>query len=258
MTSALLSIRGLAKRYRSGGRLVDAVQAVDLDLAAGETLALVGASGSGKTTLARMVMRLIEPSAGTIRFGDLDWLALQGGALRRARQRIQMVFQDPSASFHPRASIEQTLEDPLRLHSGFDALGRRQRLDELLEQVGLHSGYRHRMPQELSGGQRQRVAIARALATNPDLIVLDEPVSALDVSVRAQILNLLRDLQVRQRVAFLLISHDLAVVRAVSDRVAVMANGRIVETGPTAKVIAVPGHAATRALLDAVPRLPRP
>ena len=250
----LLAVNGLAKALGRGATLTQVLRGVDLDLRAGETLALVGGSGSGKTTLARIVMRLIEADAGAVRFDQGDLLALRGEPLRLARQRFQMVFQDPLGALNPRASIGRLLADPLRLHNlphGEDAVA------ALLRRVGLDPVLARRRPHEVSGGQRQRVNIARALATRPALLVLDEPVSSLDVSVRAQVLELLRGIQQDTGIACLFISHDLAVVRAVADRVAVMERGKIVETGPTAEVIANPRHEVTRALLAAAPRLGR-
>ena len=221
----------------------------------GETLALAGASGSGKTTLARCIVRLIEPDAGTIQFAGTDLTGLSAGGLRAIRPRVQMVFQDPLAAFNPRATVARIVEDPLRVHDLVPPAKRSAVVRDLLARVSLPVDIADRRPHELSGGQRQRVAIARAIATRPDLIVLDEPVSALDVSVRAQILNLLMDLQDETGVAYLLISHDLAVVRAVARRVAVMDAGRIVESGEPSQVLAAPQARATLALVQAVPRL---
>jgi len=251
----LLEIAGLRKTFRRAGQEVAALDGVDLSLAAGTTLALAGASGSGKSTLARCVVRLTDPDGGTIRFAGTDLLALRGEALRRARPQVQMVFQDPMAAFNPRATVERVLTDPLRVHALVPHAERRGRALELLDMVRLPAALVDRRPHELSGGQRQRIAIARALATRPRLVLLDEPVSALDVSVRNAVLNLLMDLQARSGVAYLLISHDLAVVRAVAAEVAVMAAGRIVERGVTAEVFAAPQAEATRGLLAAVPRL---
>ncbi len=248
----LLQVRRVAKSFGRGAAATPVLQGVNLDLRAGETLALVGNSGSGKTTLARIVMRLAEADAGAVEFEGHDLLALRGEPLRLARQRFQMVFQDPLGALNPRASIGRLLADPLRLHGlPWDeaaVLG-------LLRRVGLDADLLRRRPHEISGGQRQRVNIARALATRPSLLVLDEPVSSLDVGVRAQILALLRTIQHDSAIACLFISHDLAVVHAVADRVAVMDRGKIVETGPTGDVIRNPQHAATRALLAAAPRL---
>jgi len=248
----LLKVRGLAKSFGRSGSAIPVLQGVGIDLCAGETLALVGGSGSGKTTLARIVMRLVDADAGSVEFEGNNLLALAGEPLRRARQRFQMVFQDPLGALNPRASIGRLLADPLRLHGlpSDDAA-----VHALLVRVGLDANLMRRRPHEISGGQRQRVNIARALATQPSLLVLDEPVSSLDVGVRAQILDLLRHIQQDSAIACLFISHDLAVVRAVADRVAVMEMGTIVETGPTHDVIKNPRHPATRALLAAAPRL---
>lgn len=256
-STALLQIRGLTKRYGGRrGRLV--LDGIDLDVHANETLALVGGSGAGKTTLARIVLRLVEPDAGSVRFDGADLLAARGADLRARRRQLQMVFQDPLAAMNPRATVGRLLADPLRVHGIVAADQRPAAVAALLARVGLSAELAHRYPHELSGGQRQRVNIARALATRPRLLVLDEPVSALDVSVRAQILNLLKDVQRDQGLAFLFISHDLAVVRAIADRIAVMADGRIVEQGAVEAVLDAPRTEVTRALVEAVPRLPVP
>ncbi|WP_327207868.1 dipeptide/oligopeptide/nickel ABC transporter ATP-binding protein [Rhizobium johnstonii] len=254
MNDGLLSIENLSKGFSSSGRRVAALDNVSLTIAAGETLGLVGASGSGKSTLSRILLRLVAADAGSIRFEGEDWLALNGSPLRRRRARMQMVFQDPLAAFNPLASVGAVLDDPLRIHG----VAKDRRLGEiakLLERVGLTADHAARPVRALSGGQRQRVAIARAIATRPSLLVLDEAVSALDVTVRGRILELLVDLQEEQGIACLFISHDLAVVRAVSHRIAVMDGGRIVETGPAAAVVAAPQSEAARALVAAVPRL---
>jgi peptide/nickel transport system ATP-binding protein len=259
MSDAVLAVAGLSKRYgasRGGSYGVRALDGVDLEVRRGETLALVGGSGAGKTTLARIVMRLIEPDAGSIRFGGEDLLAMRGRGLRRLRGRLQMVFQDPLAALNPRATVGRLLADPLRVHRLGSRTGRATSVASLLTRVGLSTELAQRYPHELSGGQRQRVNIARALASGPELLVLDEPVSALDVSVRAQILNLLKDIQHTDGLAYLFVSHDLAVVRAIADRVAVMADGRIVETGPVEALMSSPRSELTRALIAAVPRLP--
>jgi peptide/nickel transport system ATP-binding protein len=248
----ILQVRGLHKTLGRGASLTRVLRSVDIDLREGETLALVGGSGSGKTTLARIVMRLIEADAGGVDFEGRDLLRLNGEALRKTRQRLQMVFQDPLGALNPRASIGRLLRDPLRLHGLPDG---EAAVAALLERVGLDAGLARRRPHEISGGQRQRVNIARALATHPRLLVLDEPVSSLDVRVRAQILDLLRKIQQEDGIACLFISHDLAVVHAVADRVAVMQGGLVVEAGATGDVITHPQHAATRALLAAAPRL---
>ena len=248
----LLAASNLQVALGRGAAANTVLHGVGLEIRPGETLALVGGSGSGKTTLARIVMRLIDADAGSVQFDGNNLLALRGEALRLARRRFQMVFQDPLGALNPRATIGRLLADPLRLHElphGDHAVA------TLMQRVGLDASLAQRRPHEVSGGQRQRVNIARALATQPALLVLDEPVSSLDVSVRAQILALLRDIQHDSGIACLFISHDLAVVRAVADRVAVMDGGRIVETGLTADIIGNPQHAVTRALLAAAPRL---
>jgi peptide/nickel transport system ATP-binding protein len=251
----LLEIRGLCKSFKRRGRTTIALRGVDLAIERGETLALAGASGSGKTTLARCIMRLIEADTGAIKFNGIDLTALRGAPLRVLRRRIQMVFQDPMAAFNPRATVARIIEDPLRVQRLEPSAERSAAVRRLLARVSVPADIADRRPHELSGGQRQRVAIARAIASRPDLIVLDEPVSSLDVSVRAQILNLLMDLQDETGVAYLFISHDLAVVRAVARRVAVMDAGRIVESGEPSQVLAAPREQATRALVRAVPRL---
>ncbi len=255
MNDMLLSIENLSKGFSSSGRRVAALDNVSLTIAAGETLGLVGASGSGKSTLSRILLRLLSADTGSIRFKGADWLALDGAPLRRKRARMQMVFQDPLAAFNPLATVSAVLDDPLRIH-GIAAKNQRPgEIAMLLERVGLTADHAARPVRSLSGGQRQRVAIARAIATRPSLLVLDEAVSALDVTVRGRILELLVDLQKEQGIACLFISHDLAVVRAVSHRIAVMDGGRIVETGPAAAVVAAPQSEAARALVAAVPRL---
>ena len=256
MSDLLLEAEGLTKTFRSAGRSVTALDAVSIRIARGETLGLVGPSGSGKSTLARVIMRLIAPDSGRLRFGGTELMALDGAPLRRARKRLQMVFQDPLGAFNPRATVGSALADPLRIHGIVPAGGRRQAIEVLLDRVGLPRELTGRSIHEISGGQRQRVAIARALATEPDLIVLDEAVSALDLTVRNRILDLLVDLQRERGVAYLFVSHDIAVVRAVAHRVAIMDRGAIVETGPTTAVVASPQSATGRALVAAVPRFP--
>jgi oligopeptide/dipeptide ABC transporter ATP-binding protein len=260
----LLAARGLVKHYaiRRGvlQRAVGAVRAVDgvdLDVGAGECLALVGESGSGKTTLGRLVTRLVEPDAGTLWFGGEDLLALAGAALRRKRRELQVVFQDPWSSLNPRLSVGEAIREPIAVHRLAPRREQAERVAELLRMVGLPPEAGARYPHELSGGQRQRVGIARALATGPRLVVADEPVSALDVSVRAQIVNLLAELQGRLGLAMLFIAHDLALVEQLADRVAVMYLGRIVEVGPVAEVLARPQHPYTVSLLESVP-VPEP
>ena len=253
--TALLQAEGLVKHFAtgSGSAPVRAVDGIDLALAAGETLALVGESGSGKSTTGRLLLRLIEPSAGTIRLDGRDLLALKPTALRTARRELQIVFQDPYGSLNPRMTVGAMLAEPLRLHGLARGREVRQRVETLLDQVGLRPEHARRFPHEFSGGQRQRIGIARALAVEPQVIVCDEPVSALDVSIQAQIVNLLQALQQQHGMAYLFIAHDLAVVRHIADRVAVMYLGRIVETAPVAQLFAAPRHPYTRALLSAVP-----
>jgi peptide/nickel transport system ATP-binding protein len=251
----LLDVSHLRCSFRQGGIRVEALAGVDLSIRRGEILGLAGGSGSGKTTLARTILRLIDPDAGTIRFEGDDITRLRGAALRRMRPRLQLVFQDPMAAFNPRARVERVIGDPLHIREGGSQQRRRQRIVALLDSVGLPAGLMQRFPHELSGGQRQRVAIARALATNPALIVLDEPVSALDVSVRAQILNLLLDIRERTGVAYLFIAHDLAVMAAFCDQIAVMDAGKIVEIGTPEALISSPQAQMTRLLIEAAPKM---
>lgn len=257
----LLRARGLVKHFsvRTGllGRgqsVVRAVDGVDFEVRAGRTFALVGESGCGKSTVARLVTRLIEPTAGEVRLGEEDLLQVDAARLRRLRGHIQLVFQDPYGSLNPRMRAGDMLAEPLRLHDVVPAAQRPAQVSELLAQVGLRSEMAQRFPHEFSGGQRQRLAIARALAARPQVIVLDEPVSALDVSIQAQILNLLADLQRRLGLGYVFISHDLTVVRRIATEVGVMYLGRIVETGPARQVLDAPRHPYSRALLAAVPR----
>jgi len=250
----VLRATGLRKHFpQPGGRKLMAVDGVDLTLAAGETLALVGESGSGKSTVARCVVRLIEPTGGDVAINGRSILKLGAMDLAALYREVQMVFQDPNASLNPRMSVRGVLHEPLRLQMAMPEAKREQRARALMEMVGLTPAHLDRYPHELSGGQRQRVGIARAIAAEPSLLILDEPTASLDVSVRGQILALLKQLQQELGLAYLFISHDLQVVRHVADRVAVMYLGGIVETGPTEAVFSRPMHPYTRALLSAAP-----
>jgi oligopeptide/dipeptide ABC transporter ATP-binding protein len=243
-------------RHEGAGPAIRAVDGVDLSIAPGATLGLVGESGSGKSTVARLVLRLMPVTGGQVFFEGNDITNVKSGDLRDLRHRMQIVFQDPYSSFDPQATVLDSVVEPLRAQrEGADASD--ARAAELFDLVGLSKEYLHRYPRELSGGQLQRAGIARALATNPRLVVLDEPVSALDVSTQAQVINLLEDLQHDLGIAFLFIAHDLAIVRHVSDRIAVMYLGRLVEEGPAAAVYDAPTHPYTYALLSAIP-LPDP
>jgi oligopeptide/dipeptide ABC transporter ATP-binding protein len=250
--SDLLEVEQLVKHFpaRRGG-VVHAVDGVTLSVAAGETLGVVGESGSGKSTLARLVLRLLEPTSGVIRVDGEDISHVSRRALRTIRRRVQIVFQDPYSSLDPRMTARAIVAEPLRIAGRGKEI--RQRVPEVLALVGLGPEHESRFPHELSGGQRQRIGIARALAVEPELLVLDEPVSALDGSIQAQILNLLVDLQARLGLAYLFIAHDLAVVQHLADRIAVMHLGQIVETGTAAQLFDAPAHPYTQALLSASP-----
>jgi peptide/nickel transport system ATP-binding protein len=231
---------------------VQAAKEVSFDIFRGETLGLVGESGSGKSSVARLVMRLIEPDAGTVRIGDVDLTKIRGKALREQRRRIQMVFQDPFASLNPRRKVGNIITDGPIAH-GVDPTAARKRAGELLGLVGLNAGAMERFPHEFSGGQRQRIGIARALALDPEILVADEAVSALDVSVQAQVLDLLEDLKARLGLSMLFITHDLRVAAQICDRIAVMQHGAIVELKSASLLFAAPEHPYTRELLSAVP-----
>ena len=263
-TDALLSVRDLRKHFpvrspvlRRKVGTIHAVDGVSFTIAPGETLGLVGESGSGKSTTARVVLRLIDPTSGAVEFDGTDLTALSGTRLRRVRRNLQMVFQDPFTSLDPRQTVHAIVGEPLRVHDGLRGAALEQRVAELLGLVGLDRRVTSRYAYEFSGGQRQRIAVARALAPNPRLLVCDEPVSSLDVSTQSQVINLLAELQHELGLSYLFISHDLAIVRHVSHRIAVMYLGRIVEIGDVADVYERPAHPYTRALLAAIP-LPDP
>ena len=251
----LVRVRGLFKHFPVAGSddVVRAVDGVTFEIYKGETLGLVGESGCGKSTVGRCLLRLMEPTRGEVFFEDKDVLSLSGKDLRALRREMQIIFQDPYASLNPRMRVREIVGEPLIVHGVGAKQERRERVAELLTKVGLDPDYMNRYPHEFSGGQRQRIGIARALALNPKLIVADEPVSALDVSVQAQVVNLLEDLQREFDLTYLFISHGLAVVEHISDRVAVMYLGRIVEIASAVELYANPLHPYTRALLSAIP-----
>ncbi|MCF6387714.1 ATP-binding cassette domain-containing protein [Mycobacterium sp. MBM] len=254
----VLSVRDLTKSFRvSGGKTLRALDGINLDLARGETLGLVGESGCGKSTLARTLMMLERPDSGSVSFDGIDPFGLKGKDLLRFRRRVQMVFQDPYASLNSRMTAAEIISEPWRTHKTLytSRADRDMRVRGLLDLVGLGAKAFGKYPQEFSGGQRQRIGIARALALDPEVIICDEPVSALDLSVQAQVLNLLNDLQQELQISYVFISHDLSVVRHVADRVAVMYLGRIIENGPTEAVFDRASHHYTAALMSAAPKL---
>ncbi len=259
--SGLLHVQHLVKEYPTGRAVfgasgtLRAVDDVSFQIEAGELFCLVGESGSGKTTTGRCILRLIEPTSGSVHFDGTDLLRLSGRELREARRRFQIVFQDPYSSLNPRMRVGDILEEPLIIHRIGTRADRAVRVRELLDLVGLDAAHAKRYPREFSGGQRQRIGLARALALNPSLVVADEPVSALDVSVQAQVVNLLLDLRQRLGLTYLFIAHDLRLVRQIADRVAVMYRGRFVEVAPAAQLFAAPAHAYTKRLLSAMPQL---
>jgi peptide/nickel transport system ATP-binding protein len=252
---ALLRVENLVVEFPAGrGRRVSAVANVSFDLVRGETLGLVGESGCGKSTTGKAIMQLPSPTRGTVRLGDTELTALKGSALRATRPRMQMIFQDPISSLNPRRTVSDIVEEPLKIWKLGDPAARRAKVEEVLTTVGIDAdAAAERKPHEFSGGQCQRISIARAVVTDPDLIICDEPVSALDVSVQAQILNLLEDMKARYGLTMLFVAHDLAVVKNVSDRVAVMYLGKLCEIGPPEAIYAEPAHPYTTALLDAIP-----
>jgi peptide/nickel transport system ATP-binding protein len=273
MTAAMIELRGLEKRFehrpdiaerllavtgrKINRRVVHAVSGVDLTIRRGEVVGLVGESGCGKSTLGRMVAGILTPSAGEIRFRDRDVTELPAQERLAYVLGVQMIFQDPYASLNPRHPVRRIVGEALRVHGLAPAREVPERIDHALKEVGLDSSYRSRYPHQFSGGQRQRICIARALAVNPEVLVCDEPVAALDVSIQAQVINLFLDLRERRGLTYLFISHDLGLVRHISDRVAIMYLGRIVEMSPAAELFAAPNHPYTQALLAEIPRLTR-
>lgn len=261
---ALLEVKNLKKHFpikkgllmREVGS-VKAVDGVSFSVMPGETLGLVGESGCGKSTLGRTLIRLYEPSPGEILFQGRDFCAVKGEDLRKTRKDIQMIFQDPFASLDPRMTIAQILSEPFKVHQMFNTKEREDKVKELVEIVGLKTSYLNRYPHEFSGGQRQRISIARSMMLNPQLVIADEPVSALDVSIQAQILNLMEDLQDQFKLTYLFISHDLSVVEHICDRIAVMYLGKIVELASREELFSNPKHPYTQALIEAIPRVGR-
>jgi peptide/nickel transport system ATP-binding protein/oligopeptide transport system ATP-binding protein len=261
MGAALVRAEGLTKTFSQGGRsafggreTLKAVDDVSLDIGRGETVALVGESGCGKSTMGRLLLRLVDPTGGKVFYEDTELTALSPSAMRAMRRHVQMVFQDPFGSLSPRRSVADIVAEPLEAFGVVKSRReRRERVADLLNQVGLPPAHMDRYPRQFSGGQRQRIGIARAIALDPGFIVADEPVSSLDVSIQAQIVNLMQDLQERKHFSYLFIAHDLAVVRHIADRVVVMYLGRVVEVGPKARVYATPHHPYTQALLSAAP-----
>lgn len=259
MSDIILEARDLHKRFTQGGGLfakrttIHAVNGVSLQVRRGETFAIVGESGCGKSTLARLLLRLIEPTEGSVIHEGQDLTQLGAAQMRALRSELQFIFQDPFSALNPRMSVEAIIGEPLRLHSGLNAAARRQKVAELMARVGLRPEMADRYPHEFSGGQRQRICIARALASGPSLVIGDEPVSALDVSVQAQIVNLLEDLKEEFGLTLVIIAHDLAVIRHMSDRIAVMYLGEVVELARTEDLFTAPRHPYTQALLAAIP-----
>ena len=260
MTTPLVELKDLNKHFTSGGglfggkrRVLRAVDGVDLSIARGETFGLVGESGCGKSTLARTLIRLLQPTSGQMLFDGADIAELNEAELRPYRRRMQMIFQDPYASLDGRMTVRDLIAEPLEIANIGTAASRRARIDELLQTVGLNPDHALRFPHEFSGGQRQRIGIARAIALNPDLVICDEPISALDVSIQAQVVNMLEDLQAELGLTYLFITHDLSMVRHIAGRIGVMYLGKIVELAPSASLYRAPAHPYTRALLNSIP-----
>jgi len=260
MKNAILEVRNLKKYFPQKKGILSrtigytkAIDGIDLFVEKGQTLGLVGESGSGKTTTGRCILRLIEPTEGSVYFMNKNILELNDQSLRKLRRKMQIVFQDPFSSFNPRMTAGKIIAEPLIVHRLIPKMQLKDRIKELMEEVGIDPSYYNRYPHEFSGGQRQRIGIARAIALNPSLIVADEPVSALDVSVQAQIMNLMYDLKEKHELSYLFISHDLSIVKFISDRIAVMYLGKIIETGFTETIFNNPLHPYTRSLLNAIP-----
>lgn len=255
--SNILELNNVRKEFHtsSSKRAIVAVDNVSLKLEKGKTLGIVGESGSGKSTLGRLMLRLIEPTAGEINFDDINLLKLKNTELRKMRSKMQMIFQDPMSSLNPRMSIRQLVSEPLEIHKNLKASEQNAAVEEIITKVGLEKSALDKYPHEFSGGQRQRISIARAVINNPSLIVADEPVSALDVSIQSQILNLLMDLRNDLNLSFVFISHDLSVVRHIADEVAVMYLGNIVEIAPADQLFSNPQHPYTQALISAIPQV---
>ena len=255
--SNILELNNVRKEFHtsSSKRAIVAVDNVSLKLEKGKTLGIVGESGSGKSTLGRLMLRLIEPTAGEINFDDVNLLKLKNTELRKMRSKMQMIFQDPMSSLNPRMSIRQLVSEPLEIHRNLKASEQNAAIEEIITKVGLEKSALDKYPHEFSGGQRQRISIARAVINNPSLIVADEPVSALDVSIQSQILNLLMDLRNDLNLSFVFISHDLSVVRHIADEVAVMYLGNIVEIAPADQLFSNPQHPYTQALISAIPQV---
>ena len=261
--SALLEIENLTKTFRTRGffgkvKEVHALNGVSLTIHKGESIGIVGESGCGKSTLANLIVRLEEPTSGTIRLDGKDITHLKEEELRPLRRRIQIVFQDPYSSLSPRMTIGQIVAEPMRVLGGHSEVEIRERAETLLHMVGLQPGALARYPHEFSGGQRQRISIARALMTEPEILILDEPTSALDVSVQAQVLNILTDLREKLHLTYLFISHNLAVVKYISDQTVVMRRGEVVEMGPSDRILTAPSEKYTRELIEAVPMIGKP
>lgn len=260
----IISVRDLKVHFHSGGgllggeaRTVKAVDGVSLDIGPGQTLGVVGESGSGKTTIGRAMLRLIPATSGTVTYKGTDVLAASAGELRKLRQEMQIIFQDPSGSLNPRMRIREIIAEPLQIHGLAKGRDMDKQVGELLERCGMPASAAERYPHEFSGGQKQRIGIARALAVKPKFIVCDEPTSALDVSIQSQIINLLRDLQREFNLSYLFISHDMAVVRHMCERIAVMYKGQMVEEGERDQILYEPNHEYTKRLLSSVPRTDR-